>query len=104
VQWAVLSACETGVGEYRTGEGLMGFRRAFHIAGARTTIMSLWRVRDRAAARWMQALYENRWHRGLDTVESVRAASLEQLRVRRAAGLATHPAHWGAFIAMGDWR
>jgi CHAT domain-containing protein/tetratricopeptide (TPR) repeat protein len=104
VQWAVLSACETGVGEYRSGEGLMGLRRAFHIAGARTTITSLWRVRDRAVARWMGELYEGRWRRGLDTVGSVRAASLAELRARRAAGLATHPAHWGAFIAMGDWR
>lgn len=104
VQWAVLSACETGLGEYRSGEGMMGFRRAFLIAGARTTIMSLWRVRDRTAARWMRALYENRWRRGLDSAEAVREASLTELRARRAAGLATHPVHWGAFIAVGDWR
>lgn len=104
VQWAVLSGCETGVGEQRSGEGMMGFRRAFHIAGARTTIMSLWRVRDRTAARWMRALYESRWRRGLDSAESVREASLAELRTRRAAGLSTHPVHWGAFIAVGDWR
>jgi CHAT domain-containing protein len=104
VQWAVLSACETGVGDYHPGEGVMGLRRAFLIAGARTTIMSLWPVRDRTAGRWMRTLYESHWLRGLDTAASVRMASLSELRARRAAGRAAHPVHWGAFIAVGDWR
>jgi CHAT domain-containing protein len=104
VHWAVLSACETGLGEYRANEGMMGFRRAFLIAGARTTIMSLWRVDDRTTARWMRTLYENRWQRGYDTAQSMRESSLAELRARRSQRLGTHPAHWGAFIAVGDWR
>ena len=57
VEWAVLSACDTGVGEIKAGEGVFGLRRAFQIAGVRTVIMSLWAVDDQAARRWMRALY-----------------------------------------------
>jgi CHAT domain-containing protein len=103
-EWAVLSACNTGLGEIRSGEGVLGLRRAFQIAGARTVIMSLWSVDDQATRRWMQALYEARLTRGLDTAESVRAASLAILKQRRAARLSTHPFYWAAFVAAGDWR
>ena len=104
VDWAVLSACETGVGDVRAGEGVFGLRRAFQVAGARTLIMSLWSVEDEAARRWMRALYEGRFQRRLSTAEAVREASLTLLRERRAQGLSTHPFYWGAFVAAGDWR
>ena len=64
VEWAVLSACDTGVGDWVAGEGVAGLRRAFQLAGARTVIMSLWAVGDRAAAQWMTELYRTairRW-------------------------------------------
>jgi CHAT domain-containing protein len=104
VQWAVLSACETGVGDVRAGEGVFGLRRAFQVAGARTLIMSLWGVEDQSARAWMHALYEGRFRRRLGTAEAVREASLTLLRERRARGLSTHPFYWGAFVAAGDWR
>ena len=103
VGWAVLSACETGVGEVRAGEGVFGLRRAFQIAGARTVIMSLWSVDDNSTREWMKELYEGRLTRHLGTAEAVRAAGLEVMRERRAAGLSTHPFYWGAFVAAGDW-
>ncbi len=103
-EWAVLSACETGLGEVRAGEGVFGLRRAFQVAGAGTVIMSLWSVEDEAARRWMRALYAGRLVRGLSTAAAVREASLAVLRERRARGQSTHPFYWGAFVAAGDWR
>jgi CHAT domain-containing protein len=103
VEWAVLSACETGLGKVQAGEGVLGLRRAFQVAGAGTLIMSLWRVDDEAAREWMRRLYEGRLS-GLSTAEAIREASLGMLEARRRAGRDTHPASWGAFVAAGDWR
>lgn len=104
VEWAVLSACDTGLGDIRASEGVFGLRRAFQVAGARTLVMSLWSVEDESARQWMKGLYEARLDRGLDTAESVRAASLSVLGARRESGLSTHPFHWAGFVAAGDWR
>lgn len=104
VEWAVLSACDTGVGEIRAGEGVFGLRRAFQVAGARTVIMSLWSVDDQATRAWMRALYEGRLQQGLSTADAVHQASLRTLRARRAGGLGDHPFYWAAFVAAGDWR
>jgi CHAT domain-containing protein len=104
VEWAVLSACGTGLGEIKSGEGVFGLRRAFQIAGARTAIMSLWSVDDQATRVWMRALYEGRFQKGLDTASAVKTASLSVLRERRAKGLSTAPFYWAAFVAAGDWR
>ncbi len=104
VEWAVLSACDTGVGEIKAGEGVFGLRRAFRVAGARTIIMSLWAVEDRAARAWMRPLYEGRLRDHLSTAEAVRRASRTVLAERRAKGLSTHPFYWAGFVAAGDWR
>jgi CHAT domain-containing protein/tetratricopeptide (TPR) repeat protein len=103
-EWAVLSACDTGVGEILAGEGVLGLRRAFQVAGARTVIMSLWPVDDEDTRRWMTSVYERRVVGGMSTMDAVRDSSLEQLRRRRQAGASTHPFYWGGFIAAGDWR
>jgi tetratricopeptide (TPR) repeat protein len=104
VEWAVLSACDTGVGKVRAGEGVFGLRRAFQVAGAGTLIMSLWSVEDEATRQWMNALYKGRLSKDLDTAEAVREASLTVLRERREKNLGTHPFYWAGFVAAGDWR
>jgi CHAT domain-containing protein/tetratricopeptide (TPR) repeat protein len=104
VEWAVLSACDTGVGEVKAGEGVFGLRRAFQVAGARTVIMSLWSVDDQAARAWMRALYEGRFQKRLTTADAVHAASVAVLQDRRAKGRSTSPFYWAAFVAAGDWR
>ena len=104
VEWAVLSACDTGLGHLQAGEGVLGLRRAFQIAGVGTVIMSLWSVEDQSTRQWMQALYEGRLLHKLDTADAMREASLNVLRARRAQGLSTHPFYWAAFVAAGDWR
>jgi len=103
-EWAVLSACDTGLGAIAAGEGVLGLRRAFQVAGARTVIMSLWSVEDRAAMDWMRALYDGRLRRGLDTAAAVRDASLSVLAQRRARRASTHPFYWAGFVASGDWK
>jgi CHAT domain-containing protein len=104
VEWAVLSACDTGVGEIKAGEGVFGLRRAFQVAGADTLIMSLWSVEDEATRAGMKALYEGRLTKGMDTAEAARHASLTVLNDRRERGLPDHPFYWAAFVAAGDWR
>jgi CHAT domain-containing protein/tetratricopeptide (TPR) repeat protein len=104
VEWAVLSGCDTGVGQVRAGEGVFGLRRAFQVAGVQTVIMSLWPVEDQAARQWMATLYASRFLKKVSTADAVRAASLAVLHQRRTSRLNTHPFHWAAFVAAGDWR
>ena len=104
VEWAVLSACDTGLGEIKAGEGVFGLRRAFQVAGARTVIMSLWSVDDQATRLWMRALYEGRLQKHLSTADAMHQASLAVLRARRARGQSTNPFYWAGFVAAGDWR
>jgi CHAT domain-containing protein len=104
VEWAVLSACDTGLGEVKAGEGVFGLRRAFQVAGVRTVIMSLWSVDDEAARLWMRTLYERRLQKHLSTAAAMHEASLSVLRDRRTRGQSTHPFYWAGFVAAGDWR
>lgn len=104
LEWAVLSACDTGLGEIHAGEGVFGLRRAFQLAGARTVVMSLWQVDDNSTRLWMQELYRARFLRGEATSEAVRTATLSVLAHRRTAHLSTHPLYWAGFLAAGEWR
>ncbi len=104
VDWVVLSACDTGIGQVQSGEGVLGLRRAFEVAGAGTLIMSLWAVEDRCARDWMKILYEGRFRRNLETAEAVREADLAMLKSLRGQGRSTHPFYWAAFVAAGGWR
>src|SRR5262249_54814589 len=74
---AVLSACETGLGEVAGGEGVYGLQRAFHIAGARDVVASLWQVNDEATAALMTLFYQGLWQEKLEPIEALRAAQLE---------------------------
>lgn len=104
VEWAVLSACDTGVGTIAAGEGVFGLRRAFQIAGARTVVTSLWAVEDQASLSLMRALYRARLDDHLDTANAMRKAALSVLLDRRARGVSTNPFYWAGFVAAGDWR
>jgi CHAT domain-containing protein len=103
-EWAVLSACDTGLGEIHPNEGVFGLRRAFQIAGVRTIIMSLWSVEDVSTRAWMRALYAARFEEHLSTADSVHRADTRTLQDRRRRGQSTHPFYWAAFVAAGDWR
>lgn len=105
VQWAVLSACDTGLGDLRGGgEGVFGLARAFQIAGAASVIMSLWQVDDESTRAWMQSLYQARFGEGATTGDAVRMAAMSSLRRLRQEGVSDHPYYWAGFVALGDWR
>jgi CHAT domain-containing protein len=104
VEWAVLSACDTGLGTVQAGEGVIGLQRAFQMAGAQTVIMSLWTVDDEWTRHWMEELYRGRLAGDLSTAEAVRAAALATLRKERAEKGTGHPFYWASFIATGNWN
>jgi CHAT domain-containing protein/tetratricopeptide (TPR) repeat protein len=91
----VLSACETGLGDVRAGEGVFGLRRAFQLAGAGTVVMSLWKVADDPTRELMEEFYRHLLA-GLPRAEALRRG---QLRTR-----SWHPDRrvWGAFVLQGD--
>lgn len=108
----VLSACETGIGEIRGGEGIIGLTRAFQYAGARSVLASFWRVEDEATAELMQRFYRH-LRAGKAKDEALRAAQLElirrPLRVPDGRGgwterNAAAPYFWAALQLVGDGR
>jgi CHAT domain-containing protein/tetratricopeptide (TPR) repeat protein len=91
----VLSACETGRGLWQSGEGVMGLRRAFLIAGARVLVVSQWAVPDNETCSLMIEFYTN-LKTGNTVTEALRVAQ-ESARRRNP-----HPFYWGAFISIGE--
>jgi len=104
VDWAVLSACNTGNGELHDGEGVLGLERAFRVAGARSVIMTLWPVDDDVARQFMHNLYAQRLGRHATTADAVWNSSRALLLERRAAGKSTHPWYWAGFVGAGGWE
>jgi len=97
-QLVVLSACETGLGDVQNGEGVLGLRRAFAMAGAETVVMSLWKVSDQATRDLMIAYYQ-RLKAGDGRAEALRQAQLEMLKRPEY----NHPYYWASFISSGAW-
>ena len=93
-----LSACDTGVGEVRNGEGVYGLRRSFFLAGTETLVMSLWPVSDRVTREMMTAYYTGLKH-GLGRGEALRQAQLTMLKRKDRK----HPYYWASFIQSGEW-
>jgi CHAT domain-containing protein len=94
-----LAACQTGLGQELSGEGVIGLTHAFQCAGARSVLASLWRVADDATADLMKAFYRC-LKRGLTKDEALRQAQLKLIRSKRRRA----PFHWAAFQLTGDWR
>jgi CHAT domain-containing protein len=98
-QLVVLSACETGVGDVRHGDGVYGLRRALVLAGAETQLVTLWRIDDAATQRLI-AEYYARIARGVGRSEAMREVSLQMLSNPRTS----NPRLWAPFVVSGDPR
>ena len=97
----VISACESGLGDIESGEGVYGIKRSISVAGARSSLLSLWKVQDSATAAFMESFYkklinkEGRADALASTQKEFRNHPIEAWR---------HPNVWAAFQLSGDWR
>lgn len=96
----VLSGCETGVHERRPGDELAGLVRALLVAGARTVLVSQWRVHDASTETLLTTFHQRRLKDGLGSAEALRHAVRQ---VQNTPGTA-HLYHWGGFVLVGTWR
>jgi CHAT domain-containing protein/Tfp pilus assembly protein PilF len=119
----VLSACQTGLGDVKRGEGLYGLRRALVLAGSESQVISLWKVSD-SGTRDLMTAYYTRMQNGEGRTEALREVQMAMLRGKLTVKLASqggqretidvgekrlgkdyrHPYYWAAFIQSGDWR
>jgi CHAT domain-containing protein len=127
VDLVVLSACETDLSVVKEGERIAGLQRAFQVAGAASTVASLWKVDDKATSELMVRFYHNLWGQDMSKLDALREAQLWMLDhtpESRGAGRRgtigrlklddqtpsnlsserTSPYYWGAFVLAGDWR
>lgn len=99
----VLSACSTGQGDIRTGEGVYGLQRALYVAGARSTLLSLWKVDDEATAEFMERFY-TRLKAGEGRSDALAATQREFRDGTAGNGQWKDPYYWAAWQLVGDWR
>ncbi len=97
---AVLSACNTGLGKLRKGEGLMGISRAFLYAGVPSLVVTLWSIDDESSSMIMKNFYQH-LKVGLNKKQALRQAKIDYLKSSTNTG--KDPFYWAPFILIGDW-
>jgi CHAT domain-containing protein len=106
----MLSACETGLGKEKRGEGIMGLTRAFMYAGAPTVGVSLWSVADKSTAELMADFYKRLLDpsSGTTSASSTGVSASAAMREAQLAMIAgkkySAPFYWAPFVLVGDWR
>ena len=101
-EMVVLSACDTGLGEVKKGEGVYGLRRAFLQAGAKSLVMSLWAIPDKETAELMVAFYKNIVSGKMNRCRALRRAALNEMEIVKKRYGHAHPYFWGGFVMVGD--
>ena len=97
----MLSACETGLGKEKRGEGVIGLTRAFMYAGAPTVGVSLWSVADKSTADLMTGFYKKMLTgQGMPAGAAMRQAQTDMIAGKKYAA----PFYWAPFVLVGDWR
>jgi len=97
---AVLGACETGLGLYQKGEGLMSLARAFAYAGCPALVASLWEAQDMTTTQDILPLFYEGLLDGLPKHDALRRAKLQYLEAN--GGISTFPFFWAAFVTTGN--
>ena len=99
----MLSACETGLGREKRGEGVMGLTRAFMYAGAPTVGVTLWSVADKSTSELMTDFYRN--YLGPEASAATPSSAMREARRRMIAGKRySAPFYWAPFVLVGDWK
>jgi len=96
----MLSACETGLGKEKRGEGVIGLTRAFMYAGAPTVGVSLWSVADKSTADLMADFYKRLFAGGSHSVAAMRDAQLSMISGKKYSA----PFYWAPFVLVGEWK
>jgi CHAT domain-containing protein/tetratricopeptide (TPR) repeat protein len=97
----MLSACETGLGKEKRGEGVIGLTRAFMYAGAPTVGVSLWSVSDNSTAELMTDFYKRMLAgQGMTPSAAMRGAQMGMITGKKYS----RPFYWAPFVLNGDWR
>lgn len=96
---AVLSACESGYGEWARGEGIMSLARAFRFAGCKSILSSLWKAEGAASKELMEGFY-GAYADGLSKDDALQKAKVDFLA--SASPNQVHPKHWANFVLIGD--
>jgi CHAT domain-containing protein/tetratricopeptide (TPR) repeat protein len=94
----VLSACESGLGEFFEGEGIIGLARPFIHAGVPTLVVSLWPISDSSATVDLMARFHQRWQTGYRAATALREAQIRLL----SGSQYQHPYYWASFLVMGS--
>jgi CHAT domain-containing protein/tetratricopeptide (TPR) repeat protein len=101
-----LSACKTGLGTLKNGEGILGLTRAFIYAGARSVLVSLWNVADHSTTNLMKNFYDKWRNNGLSHVAALQQAKLQIMKETTEIGgqevSYAHPFFWAPFIIVGE--
>jgi CHAT domain-containing protein/tetratricopeptide (TPR) repeat protein len=99
----MLSACETGLGKEKRGEGVIGLTRAFMYAGAPTVGVSLWSVADKSTADLMTDFYKRLLATGSEPTSPTAAMRGAQLALIDGKKYSA-PFYWAPFVLVGEWR